>query len=105
MNVHATNVEEMGVVNAMLCASTHGRFEMRSRAMIGDRPLVHVAFGYDEETGALKVARGSSPWKHSQRLGGLGGIAMGALASAAWPSEALLLEGWLSEYYSLEAWL
>ena len=81
MNVHATNVEEMGVVNAMLCASTHGRFEMRSRAMIGDRPLVHVAFGYDEETGALKVARGiiaigniANGWV------AFGGIAIGALA-------------------------
>jgi hypothetical protein len=81
MSVHATNVEEMGVVNAMLSGATRGHFEMRSKAMIGDKPLVHVAFGYDEETGALRIAQGiiaigtiAKGWV------ALGGIAIGALA-------------------------
>lgn len=81
MDVHAANVEELGVVNAILYAAKHGRFEMRSRAMIGNKPLVHVAFGYNEETGGPKVAEGiiaigniAKGWL------AFGGVAIGALA-------------------------
>ena len=33
-------------------------YEYRSQRMVGGRPLVHVAVGFDPETGKLMVARG-----------------------------------------------
>ena len=81
MSVHARSVEEIGIANAIMYGSTQGHFEMRSRAMIGNRPLIHVAFGYDEETGGPKVAEGIiAAGNIAKGWVAFGGVAIGALA-------------------------
>lgn len=85
MDAHGVSLEEMGVVNAMMYASTHG-LEMKSKAQIGGRPLIHVSMGIDEETGGPRVASGiiaiGSIAKGWIAIGGIamGGLAIGGLA-------------------------
>lgn len=85
MDAHGMNLEEMGVVNAMLYASNHG-LEMKSKTQIGGRPLIHVSMGIDEETGGPRIANGiiaiGNIAKGWIAIGGIaiGGLAIGGLA-------------------------
>lgn len=91
MSVHATSTEDMGILNAMMYAARRPSFEIKSKARIGDKPLVHVAMGYDEATGGVKVADGiiaigtiAKGWiaAGGVAIGGLafGGVALGGIA-------------------------
>lgn len=71
MRAHADDYDKMGFWNAARYASHVRNFEIKSKTRIGDWPLVHVATGYNPETGARTIARG---------VIAVGDIAVGAVA-------------------------
>jgi hypothetical protein len=59
MENYSDNFEAMGTLNAVLYGSKVRNFEIKSDKMVGSYPLIHVAMGYDQETGRRKVAKGA----------------------------------------------